>query len=121
MAGPACSTQQQRCSGFVLLPARRQLRATGRRRLATQAVAGDPVELLSLASGTAASLSAAIASLGSPETAAGWQASMAALEAALPAPVGGPVASVVGTLGAGEADVSIAAAFSTPPASFERL
>ncbi|KAL4426222.1 hypothetical protein ABPG77_009837 [Micractinium sp. CCAP 211/92] len=106
MAGPACSTQQQRCSGFVLLPARRQLRATGRRRLATQAVAGDPVELLSLASGTAASLSAAIASLGSPETAAGWQASMAALEAALPAPVGGPVASVVGTLGADVLDVA---------------
>lgn len=103
MAGPACSTQQQRGSGILPLPARRRPKAAGRRRLATQAVAGDPVELLSLASGTAASLTAALASLGSPEAAAGWQASMAALEAALPAPVGGPVAGVVGTLGAGAA------------------
>ncbi|PSC67765.1 putative ubiquitin conjugation factor E4 [Micractinium conductrix] len=76
------------------LPLQRRRR---RCRQAAAALAGDPQELLSLAAGSAASLQAMMASLGTPEAAASLDSSVEAFQAALPAPIAAPLAGALGT------------------------
>lgn len=104
MAGGSGSgrLQQQLAAAHPPLPVRwqrRQQQQQRQRRAPVQAVAGDPVELISLASSTAASLTAALGNLGTPEAAVTWAGQVAALEAALPAPVAGSVAAAIGMVG----------------------
>ena len=81
------------------LPLQRRRR---RCRQAAAALAGDPQELLSLAAGSAASLQAMMASLGTPEAAASLDSSVEAFQAALPAPIAAPLAGALGTFAGGE-------------------